>query len=89
VNRAAQALIPPVRLMNWSNVSESAVHRGVLQNPGPLAPSSVVGLGRVSGAPNDGGKRVVPIRYFQPLVARQAPDHYFDHASPSELRHGR
>jgi hypothetical protein len=32
-------------------------HRRVTQSPGPLARSSVVGFGRVGGAPDGGGER--------------------------------
>jgi hypothetical protein len=38
----------------------------VPHHPRPLASSALVGLGRVGGAPNDRGKRVFPIRDFQP-----------------------
>jgi hypothetical protein len=33
----------------------------------PFAPSTLVGFGRVGGAPDDRGERVFPIRYLQPL----------------------
>jgi hypothetical protein len=33
----------------------------------PFAAGSFVDLGRVSGAPNDRGERVFPLRYIRPL----------------------
>jgi hypothetical protein len=46
---------------------------GVPHQSRPLAPSPLVGLGRVRGAPNNGSKRVFSIRHFQPLQAQRPP----------------
>jgi hypothetical protein len=46
------------------------VDGGAPQGARPLAARSFVGLGRVAGAPNDGGKSVLPIRDLQPLRAQ-------------------
>jgi hypothetical protein len=38
----------------------------------PFAARSFVGLGRVCGAPDDRGERVLSLRHFQPLQAKGA-----------------
>jgi hypothetical protein len=43
------------------------VRRRVPHKAGPFAPGPFVGLRRVRGAPNDGGKGVFPVRDFQAL----------------------
>jgi hypothetical protein len=56
------------------------VHRRVSHGAAPLAPRSLVGLGRVRGAPNNRCERVFPVRHFQPLYA-QRPARSFDLAA--------
>ncbi len=59
--------LPRDELLQWLGIR--LVGRGVLHQPGPFAPGSLVGLGRVGRAPDDGGEWVFPIRDFQPLPA--------------------
>jgi hypothetical protein len=47
------------------------VRRRVPHGAAPLAPGSLVGLGRVGGGPDDGGKRIFPVRHRQPLQAQR------------------
>jgi hypothetical protein len=47
-------------------------HACVPHRPRPLASGSLVGLGRVGGAPNNRGERGFPIRDFQPLQAQRS-----------------
>jgi hypothetical protein len=47
------------------------LHHRVPHDPRPLAPSPLVGLGRVGSATNDGGEWVFPTRHCQPLQAQR------------------
>src|SRR4249919_2779695 len=46
------------------------VGRRIPHDAAPFAPGPFVRFRRVGGAPNDGGRRVFPIRDFQPLQAQ-------------------
>jgi hypothetical protein len=59
-------------------IQRLGIRRRVTHDPAPFGPRPFVSLGRVGGAPDDGGERVFPIRHFQPLQA-QCP------ASPVEV----
>jgi hypothetical protein len=48
------------------------VHGRVAHEPRPFAAGSLVGFGRIGRAPNHGGKRVLPLRQFQPLQTQSS-----------------
>jgi hypothetical protein len=61
--------LPPDELIQRLRIR--FVHRRVQHHAGPLAPSTLVGFCWIRGAPDNGGERVFPLRYFQPLQTQR------------------
>src|ERR1700683_5612799 len=71
-----ETILDRVKNMFWKGIAPSALLARATertQRPAPLAPGPFVGLARVGGAPNDGGKRVFPIRHLDRVAAAVGP----------------
>jgi hypothetical protein len=56
----------PLFIPQFSSGCGTPPHRRVSHDAAPLAPSSVVGLGRVGRAPDDGREGIFAVRHGQP-----------------------